>query len=690
MTIRAVHAHRTPSGGTMENFTRKWIFSCALLIAVATPLFCAENEDCLTCHGERDFTVELESGEIRSLYTSQEELNSSSHSGFSCTGCHSDLDDVEEFPHDAPLEKVDCGNCHLEESEQFVRSLHGIALGSGNPEAPDCASCHGTHGVLRSDKENSPTSKSNLPRTCASCHSKYILTADPDVRIANSFKLYSEGVHALGIREGIAVAASCNDCHGTHNLKPASDINSMVNRRNIPKTCSKCHIGIYAKYVKGIHGKALDAGITDDTAICTDCHGEHKILPRDDPASHSNPLNVAQTCSKCHNDERIIEKYGLPGKRLATYEDSYHGMATKRGSWNTANCASCHNAHDILPAHNPKSSTNPNNLARTCRRCHINATTKFAMGYTHKSSILAPGESKIGKINSYVRYFYITLIFIIASAMLLHNVVILSHHIQERYQKEKDKKYLVRFNRSEIIQHLRVTVSFILLVLTGFALRFPDAWWAQALSAIGFNEEVRSWVHRGAAILLVYTSIHHGFYLLTSKRGKSEFKAMIPRKKDFHDIASNLKYHMRMSREKPLFDRFDYSQKFEYWALVWGTLIMIATGFILWFPTFFAQYLPEWAVKISETIHYYEAWLATLAIFIFHFFMVMYHPEEYPMNLTWITGRMSISACKERHYLWYKKLMEEGGMEEVAPKPRDPLAFDPDEGGISIGRDRRD
>ena len=662
----------------MKYSSGTWIVFGILALFVAGPLSGSVNEDCLMCHGDSDFGVELESGEVKSLFTSEKMLNESSHSGFSCTDCHTDLSDVTEYPHKTPLARVDCGNCHDYEGEEYVKSLHGQALQTGNPDAPNCTSCHGAHDIKASDKDTAPTSKKNLPETCASCHSKYILTSDPDVRIANSYKLYSEGVHALGIREGINVAASCNDCHGTHNLKKASDINSMVNRRNIPKTCSKCHIGIYTKYQKGIHGKALAEGIIDDTAVCTDCHGEHKILPGDNAKSMSNSLNVAQTCSKCHNDDRIIEKYGLPGRRLATYEDSYHGMATRRGSRNTANCASCHNAHDILPAKNPQSSTYPNNLARTCRRCHINATAKFAMGYTHKSSIYDLTESSIGRINSYVRLFYITLIAVIASSMLLHNFIILGHHLIERYREERDKPYFIRFNRSEIIQHLRVTISFIILVLTGFALRFPDAWWAQAMSTVGLTESVRSWIHRGAALLLIYTTIHHTVYLLISKRGKKEFKAMIPGVKDVKDFFINMKFHLGMADKKPLFDRFDYSQKLEYWALVWGTFIMIATGFILWFPTFFAQYLPGWAVKISETVHYYEAWLATLAIFIFHFFMVMYHPEEYPMNMTWVTGRMSVKACEERHPLWIKRLREEGGFEEVNPEPVDPYAIDPD------------
>ncbi len=94
-------------------------------------------------------------------------------------------------------------------------------------------------------------------------------------------------------------------------------------------------------------------------------------------------------------------------------------------------------------------------------------------------------------------------------------------------------------------------------------------------------------------------------------------------------------YHMGKSDRKPDFDKYDYTEKIEYWALIWGTVIMALTGFILWFPTSFIQFLPQWTITVAETVHYYEAWLATLAIVVWHLFFVMLHPDEYPMSMTW-------------------------------------------------------
>ena len=234
--------------------------------------------------------------------------------------------------------------------EVFAGSAHGKAL--DNPNAPTCASCHGKHDILPHSNPAATTSAKNLPYTCASCHHKIVLKEDSDIRITDSFDRYMKGIHAEGISKGIGSAASCNDCHGTHDLYKASDPRSLANKMNIPKTCSKCHNDIYIQYERGIHGKALAAGILD-APNCTDCHGEHEIRKIDDPKAPVNQSNLAEyVCGKCHNDPQLVEKYGLPEGRFTSYQDSYHGLAVRGGSLKAANCVSCHKAHDVLPSSN--------------------------------------------------------------------------------------------------------------------------------------------------------------------------------------------------------------------------------------------------------------------------------------------------------------------------------------------------
>jgi cytochrome b subunit of formate dehydrogenase len=193
------------------------------------------------------------------------------------------------------------------------------------------------------------------------------------------------------------------------------------------------------------------------------------------------------------------------------------------------------------------------------------------------------------------------------------------------------------------------------LVITGFALRFPDAWWVAGLRELGMTEPVRLNVHRVAAVGLIIASLWHGYYVLLTKRGKVEFRALWPSWQDLREFVGNLRYHTFRSKRKVKFGRYDYSQKAEYWALIWGTGIMAVTGVVLWFPAATTRFLPAVTVPAAQTIHYYEAWLATLAILVWHFFFVIFHPEEYPMSWTWLTGKMSAEAAKEHHTRWFEE-----------------------------------
>jgi len=219
-------------------------------------------------------------------------------------------------------------------------------------------------------------------------------------------------------------------------------------------------------------------------------------------------------------------------------------------------------------------------------------------------------------------------------------------------------QWILRFDRSQVLQHLLLTVTFMALVVTGFALRFPEAWWVRGLQGIGMTEPMRFNLHRVAAVGLIIASCWHAYYVLLTKRGKREFRALWPRWSDFREFVGNLRYHTFRSERKVKFGRYDYSQKAEYWALIWGTGLMAITGIILWFPAAVTRVFPPITVPAAQTIHYYEAWLATLAILVWHFFFVIFHPEEYPMSWTWLTGKMSRESAEEHHPRWLED--EEG------------------------------
>jgi formate dehydrogenase gamma subunit len=610
-----------------------------------------DNETCLSCHSDKDLVGVDHKGNEVSVFVNAADIDSSVHAGMNCIDCHVDLAGATEYPHTETPKPVDCSNCHDDVGQIFKQSAHGMAV--GNPNAPTCASCHDHHKILPHTNPQATTSPKRLPYTCSNCHHKQVLTEDPDVKITDSFDRYMRGIHAEGISQGIGSAASCNDCHGIHDLRKASDPKSMVNKMNIPKTCSKCHNDIYIQYSRGIHGKALALGILD-APNCSDCHGEHEILGPTDPKSPVNPANISDyVCGKCHNNKQMVEKYGLGGDRFTSYQDSYHGLAIKGGSVKAANCASCHKAHDILPASNPASSISKENITGTCQKCHIDANYAFASSYTHRTAV-----AEFNRLNSVVTTIYIVAIVLIIGGMLVHNLIILARYLIDKSRRNKQLPSVQRFTGSMVYQHLIVTIAFIVLVVTGFALRYPQAWWVAILNFFGIFESARGVIHRVAAILLLYISVHHAIFLIMTRRGRIQLKNLLPVKEDITQIWQNLRYHLGMTPTRPQFGFYDYTEKAEYWALVWGTFIMAFTGFVLWFPTFFTSFLPAWIVKISETIHFYEAWLATLAIAVFHFFFVIFHPEQYPMSFTWLTGKISVNEVKHHHPAWYDDLQK--------------------------------
>jgi cytochrome b subunit of formate dehydrogenase len=612
----------------------------------------SDNETCMECHFDPDLTgLDKFDAEI-SMYVHTASLDSSAHAGMDCVDCHIDLAGFDDYPHEEILAPANCSDCHSDVEEIYSQSVHGLALDKS--KAPTCASCHGSHNILTETDTESMVSAKNLPNTCSSCHSKLVRTEDPDIRIADSFDRYMRGIHAEGIAKGIGSAASCNDCHGMHDLQKASDPRSMVNKLNIPRTCAKCHNDISIQYNRGIHGKALAAGVLD-SPNCTDCHGEHEILEIDDTDSPVNATNLSEwVCAKCHNDPRINEKFGLASGKFTSYQDSYHGLAVRGGSVKAASCISCHKAHDILPKTNPASSIHPNNLTETCQKCHPDANDAFAASYAHNQA-----EAEYYRLDHIVKVIYIIVIVLIIGGMIVHNLIIFFRYIIEKHRFNKAQPTVERFSFNMVYQHLVLTVAFIVLVITGFALRYPDEWWVKVLNWFGMYEDTRSVVHRIAAVVLIYISTHHALFLVLTRRGREELKSLAPVKSDLTDVSHNLRYFLGKSKTRPRFDRYDYTEKGEYWALVWGTVIMGLTGFVLWFPTFFTSFLPAWVVQIAETIHLYEAWLATLAIVVFHFFFVMFHPEQYPMSLTWITGKMTLESCQHHHPAWYERISAE-------------------------------
>lgn len=605
------------------------------------------NDDCLACHNDASM--------VNGKGVHGDAFKTSVHgSVFSCVDCHND---VKSLPHDTGLKKPACVNCHADEKKLYDTGVHGKKQTPGTMALPSCESCHGNvHEILPSSDPKSRTARANVPVTCGNCHSQAIPGISGQIAVA-----YQESVHGRMTAAGNTRAAICSDCHTAHNIRPPSDPKSPVYHSNVPNTCAQCHGGQAAAFEHSIHGKLLAAGNTHAPG-CTDCHGVHTIKAVADVASPVSPRNQADfACAQCHNNVKMTAEFGIPGGRVETYKDSYHGMANALGSKRTASCSSCHGSHDTLPASDPNSSINPANLARTCGQCHPGANQNFAKGQIHLNSKALAQVQFGSKVVAWVRTFYIAMIVGVVGFMLLHNLMIFVRKLMHYQQREEHfhggPRIIERMTKNQRIQHMLLFLSFFTLVLTGFTLKFPNTF----LHHLFVNETGRSLVHRIAGVVLIADGLYHIFYLAFTPEGRKMLVDMLPELKDATDMRDVFAYYLGFSSRKPQFKRFNYAEKMEYWALVWGTFIMAVTGFMIWFKVTTATHIPRWWVDVATTIHFYEAILATLAIIVWHFYQVILDPDLYPMNFAFFDGKMSVEHYEEEHGLDTETLAKYGG-----------------------------
>jgi cytochrome b subunit of formate dehydrogenase len=616
------------------------------------------SEDCLACHGDSTMTTELNGKQV-SLYVNADGFKNSIHGTmFTCVDCHSD---VKTSPHETTPAKVSCAQCHADQQAAYDRSYHAKAIKAGDVQAATCVNCHGSpHELLPASDPKSRVNHANIPATCGACHGqKFVMAASG--HSAQVFVSYEESVHGKAVAAGSEKAAVCTDCHGSHEIRAASDPKSPIFKFNVPATCAKCHNNVEEQFAQSIHGQAIAHG-NWQAPVCTDCHGIHSIKAHLDANSSVSAANLSQvTCARCHEGVRLSQEFGVEGRRSTTYLASYHGLASKLGSQVVANCASCHGVHNILPSSDSRSTINRANLVTTCGRCHPGVTEKFVVGKVH---VDAPLSADVGSVAvRWIRKLYLGMIFAVIGAMLLHNLVIWRRKALLR--RKEEHRLVERMTRHQRWQHVILFVSFITLVITGFALKFPDSWFATLL---GMGERVRGVTHRVAGVILIAVGIYHIVYAAVTHDGRRLVKDFLPAPKDASDVWGNLLYYLGLRSEKPEFRRFNYAEKAEYWALVWGLIVMASTGLMLWAKMSVGRYLARWWLDVATAIHLYEAILATLAIVVWHFYQVFFDPDVYPMNWAWWDGKMSFEHYREEHGLDTKTLLDAARAEAAAER----------------------
>jgi cytochrome b subunit of formate dehydrogenase len=599
------------------------------------------KDACLACHSAG--LEKKRDGKTVSLQVEKESFDRSIHGVFECAACHAD---VSEIPHKAELKPVECQNCHADSVKAYSESIHGKARAQGFTEPPTCTSCHGDiHKLVRRSDPSSPVNPQNIAATCAVCHADTALAKKFRIPVVRPVEAYLKSIHARAVAAGKA-GAVCTNCHGAHNIVPGGDPSSQIFRTNVPQTCGQCHANVLAAYRQSIHGEAVAGGVRD-APVCTDCHGEHRILARNEPNSPVFTSNVAgETCGRCHADARMSEKFGIAPDNVPAFQDSFHGLALRAGQLTAANCASCHGVHDIRPSSDPRSHVHRANLPETCGKCHPGAGTRFALGPVH----ILPASANF-PVLFWIRIIYLWIITVTIGFMIAHNALDLIHKTRHRSAARPLRtpaEVLERMSRSLRWQHGLIMISFPLLAYTGFALTYPESWWAAPLLHWESSLGLRGYLHRLAAIILLGALVWHLLELGFSAERRKRLRNQMLCLQDLRDLWQMVRYNLGLASEPPRFGEFNYAEKFEYWAFMWGMVLMTLTGLLLWFENWSLQYLPKMATDIATTIHFYEAVLATLAIVFWHFYWVIFDPHVYPMDASWWHGRPPPARVQER------------------------------------------
>jgi len=397
-------------------------------VLMATQAYGLGNSDCLDCHGEPDFTTTKDGKEI-SLYVNGEEFGKSIHAENGCLSCHEDAG-VAGDEHPSPLLPVKCGNCHENETNVYDRSVHGQAAARKDPFAPHCYDCHSKHSILPSSNKQSRTYILNIPYTCGSCHQEGTeMTKSHNIPKKNILKNYSMSIHGEALfRMGLTVTAVCTSCHTSHNILQPENQESSISRRNVVKTCMRCHANIETTHAKIIRGELWEKE-PNKVPVCVECHTPHKarrVLYEESMndkfclGCHSNAdlekVTAADTkkslfvdllsfsgdihqqkriaCVKCHvnvsqeknpvcKDSGPVDCSICHAELVSQYKKSIHGKLHEEKNPNAPACADCHGTHRILPRSDLTSPTFVRNVPDLCAKCHREGQ-KAALRYKGK------------------------------------------------------------------------------------------------------------------------------------------------------------------------------------------------------------------------------------------------------------------------------------------------------------------
>ena len=602
----------------------------ALLLLTSISLAAEELTDqaCLECHGVSGFataTGEHGNTPMRSLDINAKALAESVHGELGCVGCH---EGIEKLPH-----------------------------GREGLQAVDCVTCH-------SRMEPDPVSTSWR-------QNRRKFSASKNQTIFNTER-YLTSVHGDATVEG---NASCNTCHTAHYVYHSDDPRAQTYSMNSPQMCGDCHEKELAIYKGSLHGANLKRPWRGDSATCSDCHTSHRIT-KEELTSHRV---VTESCGDCHQSE------------VDAYMNTAHGQLAWLGNADAAKCANCHKPHDTHRVDDAASMVSTANKLETCRECHEEANENFIQyrvhGNTHDFDkypfMWLTAKFMVGIVILVLIFFYGHSMFWFyreARNRVLewrtHNSM--RYRVRVKKEKHQSEHHFRRFSWQWRMNHWFLALSVMTLVFSGMAVMYADTpWSADAVAMVG-GLEAMNLVHRIAAVIFLAAIIGHAIAVLVKIKRDPTFdwfgpSSLLPRKRDWHDMVGQFKWFFGKG-EAPQFDRWTYWEKFDYWAVYWGALVIGISGILLWFSDTVGNILPGWVLNMAMIAHGVEAFLAVMTLFTVHFFNNHLRPSKFPLDTVMFTGSWDLEEFIEERPEEYRRLKESGELEKHLVKPPSKLA----------------
>ncbi len=552
--------------------------------------------------------------------------------------------------------------------DKFEHSVHGDR---------QCVDCH-------TNITQVPHPPTQIVVDCVSCHEKQWSVAQKgnDTKeiatmgfVAKQIDDFMRSIHAQPSQADQShTNATCYNCHDAHYVYPPGTPVWSAWRLNLPNTCGKCHTQELAAYATSIHGILVLQNHIPTAPICADCHTSHQI---ENPLLSSTRLVITKNCGSCHKEQ------------LKTYLGSYHGQVETLGYAYTAKCFDCHGNHTIQPVDDPRSTVFPANRIATCQKCHTNATAGFATFQPHGN----PDDFQHYPYLWLASKFMILLLTGVFAFFWTHSALWFYRSYKERQLRGErrelyvyplphgDQPYFQRFPVIWRVAHLVFLLVTMTLVLTGMTVLYANSFWAPVVARLFGGPQVMAIVHHTCAALFIAVFVVHVIFVAVRlARQARTFKwfgpdSLVIRWQDFRDALAMFKWFFG-NGPRPVFERWTYWEKFDYWAVFWGVAIIGGSGAILYFRIAVAKILPGYVFNLATIFHGEEAVLAAVFLFTVHFFNNHFRPDKFPLDTVMFTGALSLEEFQREHAQEYKRLIETGELERHrVPAPSRTMAI---------------